>query len=102
LFKSVLEGALASRFGEPIFFPRPGEDVLRKILEREIAKIEGNMKWIDPVLEYAKEANITDPRNIIAICLAGRDGLIKKTYQDKLRKTRMPADYGQKHADGAS
>lgn len=93
LFRRALEGALASRFAEPIFFPRPEEDTLRKILERDVAKVGGNPKWIKPAIEYARKHKISDPRHMLAVCLAGRDELTSGKYQDKLAKTRIPDDY---------
>jgi len=94
LFKNVLEGALASRFGDPIFFPRPSEAILRKILTREVHRIRGNMAWIDPTIEFCKESKITDPRSALSICLSGKDMLLGAgDYQKMLRATRMPENY---------
>lgn len=93
LFTTVLEGALASRLGEPIFFPKPSESIIRKILTREVERINGNKAWIQPTLEYCKEMDISDPRTAQSICLSGKDDLLKGKYQAYLRATRMPKDY---------
>lgn len=84
--------ALTSRLGEPIYFPQPSRALLKKILEREVAKVEGNFAWIEPTLDYAEEFFIKDPRSVTSICLRGKDELLDGIYQGKLRRTRMPVD----------
>lgn len=85
LFKRIMSGALASRFSHHIYFPRPNRDLLERILTREIERTGGKKTWIKPVLEYAEEFKLHDPRKLIAICLCGRDDLLSGRYQEKLR-----------------
>ncbi len=95
-FKHALEGALSSRFGEPIFFPKADRKTQRRILERDVLRIQGDVAWIDPALDYAQEANIYDIRHILAICMAGKSRLNAKdktAFQHSLRKCRIPDEY---------
>lgn len=93
LFNEAMEGALASRFADPIFFPRPDDDILQRILLRDVQKVDGNPDWIMPAIKFARELDITDPRHILAICLAGNEELMTGRYQAKLMLTRMPEEY---------
>ncbi len=95
-FKHALEGALSSRFGEPIFFPKADRKTQRRILERDVLRIQGDVAWIDPAIDYAQEAGIYDIRHILAICMAGKGRLNatdKTAFQNSLRKCRIPDDY---------
>lgn len=88
LFKSVMSGALASRFSHKIMCPRPSREILYKILEREVGQIpEGNTTWINPTLDFASELEITDPREVISICLSGQNHLLTGQYQEDYRAT---------------
>ena len=87
LFESLMSGALASRFTLPIYFKRPSRDVLERILVREIGKVNGDEAWIMPTLNYCEAHDITDPRQVIAICLAGRNMLLDGEYQQLLEDT---------------
>lgn len=83
-------GALLSRFQVKIAFPRPTRALLAKILAREITTARGNYAWIEPTLIYAFDQNqITDPRAIIPICLAGKDRLLDGSYQKYLDLTKV-------------
>lgn len=86
LFSGMMSGALASRFGAPILCPAPDELILRKILEREVARpdVKGKPKWIDATMKYIHERGITDPRIVLQICLCGRDDLLTGKYQKML------------------
>lgn len=86
-FLDMMSGALASRFPHHVYCPRPGRQVLQKILEREVARVKGKVKWIKPALDYAEKAKISDPRKVISICLCGRDDLLTGEYQSKLDRT---------------
>jgi hypothetical protein len=89
--KKMLFGALHSRFQHEIYCPRPGRQILEKILGREIAKVSGKMEWIEPTLRFCcDEHSMTDPRKIIPVCLCGKDGLLKGEYQRHLLKTMGP------------
>lgn len=92
LFERMAAGALASRFSMPLYFVRPGRDILERILRRELKNIRGvdeatSEKWIAPTLDYAESIDLSDPRKIIAICLTGRDKLLTGEYQNMLRRT---------------
>lgn len=89
LFNKLMFGALASRFAYHLMFPKPTRALLQKILEREVARVKGNRRWIKPTLDFAASENITDPRKVTAICLCGRDQLLDKSYQEKLRACSM-------------
>jgi hypothetical protein len=87
LFQKLQAGALASRFANKIGFSRPSREQLAMILEREVSKIDGDSRWIKPALDYCEERDITDPRQVIALCLCGRDMLITGEYQEMLKDT---------------
>lgn len=91
LFRSVMSGALASRFPHQIYCPRPDNVVLRKILERELKKVNGNPDWIDPTIEICNKLEVTDPRRAIPICLCGKDRLLDGSYQESIYATLDPA-----------
>lgn len=74
-------GALSSRCVSQVYFPRPTETTLRKILMKEIDSAGGNPDWVTPALEMAKGMDISDPR-IVRSFLAGGDRLLDGTYQD--------------------
>lgn len=93
LFGNMLAGALASRFSNKLWFHRPDTDTIRRILTREIAKLEGDDAWIAPAIEYAREKNIDDPRMITALCLCGRDGWLDGSFYKMLSDTDKPQDY---------
>jgi cytidylate kinase len=93
LFEKMLAGALSSRFANKVWFHRPDEATIRRILRREIAKLDGDEAWIDPVVQYAAEKKVTDPRMIAALCLCGRDGWLDGSYYKMLADTDKPQDY---------
>lgn len=92
LFCSLQANALASRFSNPVWFRRPSRETLALILSREILKVDGDLAWIEPTLDYCESMNITDPRNVLAICLCGREMLLTGEYQSMLAETANPAD----------
>lgn len=94
LFQKLQAGALASRFSNTIFFSRPNRDQLEMILNREVSKINGNKKWIGPTLDYTEKYGITDPRQVTAICLCGREKLVSGEYQAMLERTTSHVESG--------
>ena len=66
-FRGFHDGALASRFSQKIFFPRPNKEVLRLIALREIRKTNGNEKWADKALAQLEAEGTNDPRRLRAI-----------------------------------
>jgi AAA domain (dynein-related subfamily) len=87
LFEKLQSGALASRFTNKIHFDRPSRETLSLILTREIAKVDGDKRWIGPTLDYCDSHDITDPRQVIAIALCGGDDLLTGEYQKMLDET---------------
>lgn len=84
LFNKRLEGALGSRFAHQIQFPRPSQEILRRILKRELADINGDEAWIEPTIQWAADYDVTDTRRIIAVCLCGQEKLLTGEYQEML------------------
>lgn len=77
---SIMSGALASRFQHKIYFPRPTRMVIEKILLREVKKVNGDVAWIDPILDYVLGVEeINDPRRAIAL-LDGREKWLTGEY----------------------
>ena len=93
LFDNMLAGALSSRFSNKLWFHRPDVATITRILQREIAKLDGDDEWIEPTISYAREKNIDDPRMIAALCLCGRDGWLDGSYVKMLADTDKPQDY---------
>lgn len=91
LFNSIMSGALASRFANKVVYKRPSRDTLYRILDREVAKVNGNEEWINPALDYCEAHDINDPRECIAICLCGGDDLLTGEYQEMLAATTTDA-----------
>ena len=79
-FNNLLDGALASRCKNKIYFPRPTEETIKKILFRDVQENGGKIEWVEPALLLAKELNIDDPRVIISF-LSGGDRLLDGSYQ---------------------
>ena len=73
-------GALSSRCVTQIYYPRPTQDILYQILEKDILEKGGNHDWIKPAVELAAKLGATDPR-IVRSYLAGGDGLLDGSYQ---------------------
>jgi hypothetical protein len=98
LLRKTESGALLSRFSNEIYCPRPGREILAKILEREIRKVKGGREeWIEPTLEFCyNQRRITDPRMLKRVCLCGKDRLINGEYQRDLEETmkRVPGGSG--------
>lgn len=96
-FRTLLSGALASRFAHQVYCPRPDRSLMRRILQREVGKINGNAKWVDPCLDYLEGIRSSDPRQAIALCLCGRDGWLTGKYPDMLKQiSRIAQDLQEK------
>ena len=61
LFNNMMYGALASRFPNKLYCPRPSLHIMEKILLREVKKVNGKEEWIAPTLEYCDVNKIDDP-----------------------------------------
>ena len=68
--------------------PRPDRDLMHKILSREVTSINGNGKWIEPVLDYMEHIGSSDPRKAISFCLRGRDAWLDGSFRAKLESVR--------------
>jgi hypothetical protein len=93
LFNRLQAGALASRFSNKIWFKRPNREQLGKILLREVNRMDGDEAWIEPTLDYCTDHEISDPRQVSAICLCGRDMLLSGEYQRMLSSTSEEENY---------
>lgn len=90
LFRKLQAGALASRFPNTVFFKRPGRETLALILTREVGKVNGNPEWINPTLDYCEDHGITDPRQVISLCLCGGESWLTGEYAKMLDETSEP------------
>lgn len=77
-------GALYSRFTKTLPCSRPSAALMLKILRMRIQKLidngyDGDLKWAEKVMEYAKKKNETDPRKIIGY-LSGRHRIDDGSY----------------------
>lgn len=73
-------GALSSRCVTQVYYPRPSDETLRMILEKEIQEKGGERIWIGPAIELARVLQVNDPR-IVRSFLAGGERLMDGTYQ---------------------
>lgn len=87
LFNKLQAGALSSRFANKIWFKRPSRDQLAMILTREVDKVDGDLAWITPTLDYCEEHGIRDPRIVSSICLCGREQLLNGEFQTMMAAT---------------
>lgn len=98
LLERYMAGAIASRFDQKIYCPRPDEKVMRQILFREIKGIEkdmpeGNPVWVDQTVDFLfKKWGITDPRTLISFCTSSRDKLLTGEAQAEWENTLDPKD----------
>jgi len=93
LFRQVMSGALASRFSNQIYCSRPTKAVIRMILAREIKLIDGKEEWIDPAIEFCfNKMGWNDPRQIIPVCVCGKDRLLDGSYQEAILATLSPEE----------
>lgn len=92
LLEKVMAGALYSRFQNKIWCPEPNRVIMRQVLEREVSEIdEGKIEWIEPAIKlgYDKWA-ITDPREVVKICLCGAERLKDGGYAKDFEATMSP------------
>lgn len=94
MFRSLMGGALESRFSHKVFCPRPSRKVLWQILKREVKKEGGKEKWIKPALDWCiNQERTNDPRRVITVCLSGGNDLLSGKYQKHLVNTRTPVEF---------
>lgn len=93
LLKTVMSGALYSRFQNKIYCAPPDRDIMRQIMEREISEINGKTEWIEPALKFAVDKwAMDDPRDVITILSCGRDRLMNGSYQKDYEATMHPME----------
>ena len=91
LLQKMLAGALYSRFQNDIYCGPPSASMMRQILQREVKAVNGNLDWIDAALEFAlDEWLLTDPREVINICVCGGDRLLDGSFQQDYNATKNP------------
>ncbi len=94
-FNNMMSGALASRFVNKIYCPRPNRTLLEKILARDVGRLsDGNLAWIKPALDYAEANQISDPREVLSILKCGRNDLLTGAHQKRLQETSI-SNYSQ-------
>ncbi len=93
LLQKVMAGALYSRFQNKIWCPEPDRLIMQKVLEREVSEIDdGKMEWIEPAIQLGFDKwAITDPREVVKICLCGAERLAGGAYAKDFEKTMSPA-----------
>ncbi len=92
--KSLMSGAILSRFQNKIHCSPPDREMMKMILHREITEVNGKEDWIEPVLQFAfDELKARDPRTIISHCLLGRDRLLTGEYQADKKAVMSDFDY---------
>jgi hypothetical protein len=93
LLKSVMSGALYSRFQNKVYCPDPDREIMKQILLREVKEIEGKPEWVEPALEFGYDKwGMRDPRALINILSCGGDRLLNGEYQKDYEKTMHPED----------
>jgi MoxR-like ATPase len=93
LLKTVMSGALYSRFQNRIYFPEPDRDIMSQILRREVAEIEGEEAWVEPALKFGYDRwGMRDPRDLINIVSVGGKRLLDNSAQKDHEKTMHPFD----------
>ncbi len=93
LLKTVLSGALYSRFQNKIYCPEPDRPTMQQILLRELADIKGRESWVEPAIQFGFDKwGITDPRDLINIMSCGGQRLISGEYQQDYEATMHPVE----------
>lgn len=83
-------GALYSRFTHKIHCPRPGREVIERVLADRVAASGGDPRWADEAARFAFEElprlglpPLADPRQVIGL-LDGRNRLLDGSFQRDL------------------
>jgi hypothetical protein len=92
LFKTLQKQALASRFSNQVWFKRPSREMLTLIVTREVDKVNGDHRWIQPAIDFCEKIGTDDPRTVIAHTLCGRDLLLTGEYQQMMSDTAPPTN----------
>lgn len=98
LLRTVMAGALYSRFQNKIYCAPPDREIMKQILLREVTEIKGDVNWIEPTLKFAVDKwCMDDPRDIITILSCGGDRLLSGKYQIDYEATMHPLE--RKHLE---
>jgi intein/homing endonuclease len=98
LLRTVMAGALYSRFQNKIYCAPPDRTIMEQILLREVKEIKGDERWIEPTLKFAVDKwGMDDPRDIITILSCGGDRLMTGKYQIDYEATMHPLE--RKHLE---
>lgn len=105
-FNRMNAGALSSRHTIPLYFTRPHRNVMHRIVAREIGQLgaftgkaicdicgkakSGVHRWIEPALDFGEDMNTSDPRRVIGFAMLGRDGLLDRSFQERMKKITKP------------
>lgn len=93
LLRTVMAGALYSRFQNKIYCAPPDRQIMEQILLREVKEINGDPKWIEPTLQFAVDKwAMDDPRDIITILSCGGERLMTGKYQTDYEATMHPLE----------
>jgi len=89
VLESMHSGALASRFQSKIYCEEPDRETNYKILLREIKDLPNpNEEWIEATLCLGYDLlHKRDPRDLISMCLRGRDRLLNGTFKQDIIDT---------------
>jgi hypothetical protein len=100
--RNMQEGALLSRFGNPIVYTRPSDDQMRTIINYNLEEMgiqhKNSSRWIDRALEWAKkwqdklEIDTMDPRFLISMVVNGKDDLLSGKFQADLEATSLKVE----------
>jgi len=100
LLKTMMSGALYSRFANKIYCPRPDRNIMEKVLMREIEDIGGKEEWVQKTLEFGFDKwGMTDPRDLITICSCGGDDLLDGKFQKDYEATMHPIERKEREAE---
>jgi len=96
LLQKVGDGALWSRFTVKLHCPRPGNQVMRMILEDECRAINGDPVWVDAIISFLNEnrdklQDGTDPRRAKSMLMGG-ERLMDGTFFDDYMATNGGVD----------
>ena len=96
LLKTVMSGALYSRFQNKIYCPPPDREIMKQILLREVEEIKGKRVWVEKTLEFAVDKwGMKDPRDIVSIMSLGQDRLMSGEAQSDFEATMHPLEIEQ-------
>lgn len=98
LLRKFRDGALWSRFTHKLHCRRPSKELMTKIVHDKVAKMGGDPRWADAVIQFCYEdvkarigIAIVDPRAILGL-LDGGDRLLDGSYQEDYLATLSSED----------